>query len=200
MDVWDVGAPEPEAGPSHQPIPLPTLPREWWESNHPSHREFYELDGAIAAEVSFQVRLEGTIPGFKNRKYTPDPKKKSLTDDIFLFNDNGRQVLGVKWHKLTALLLVNMVIHPVRPSNKVVLPIYLTRGEHKNVVMTKIRAVGDYLWVLQVNPFTGEVDTTVDMVKVYSGDCCSVRLKPIPHSTWKAFSISAYLESTSRRR
>ncbi|KAL0058840.1 hypothetical protein AAF712_014467 [Marasmius tenuissimus] len=71
-DAWNPGVSQEPSG-----VIIPTAQINRWKSTHQTHHEFYELDWAMADLVSFQVKLHGTIPTFKDRKYTYNSKSST---------------------------------------------------------------------------------------------------------------------------
>ncbi|KAK1219921.1 hypothetical protein PQX77_017315 [Marasmius sp. AFHP31] len=169
------------------PVTPPVVP-ERWKSAHATHHEFYELDRSIADLVSFQVKLQGTVSAFKNRKYTYSNKSSTWHSIYFreVHNPHLRK-LALDWQRIRAWLPEDMIVYPQRPTKYTNLPLMVTQGEFKDAVVTKVAGVGNELYVLPVIPSTGEVDVKVGTSKVACGECCVVRLREQAHAKWRTF-------------
>ncbi|KAL0575118.1 hypothetical protein V5O48_006844 [Marasmius crinis-equi] len=175
--AWNPDAPPPQ----ELSIAAFQPPDQWWKSNHSSQHEFYELDPRTADAVRFQVSLVGIVTDLKNKTYS----EKSPTQTIFFDATSGRRTLTVSWMRAKGRLPPDMVVQPQRPSNKASLPLVVMRGEHKDMVATKVSGVGGDIWVNPVSTSTGVVDKT-SVLKVSGRDCCSVRLRTEElHSDWE---------------
>ncbi|KAL0565093.1 hypothetical protein V5O48_016939 [Marasmius crinis-equi] len=146
--VWNPEAPEPLA----TPRPLPSV----GDLNHSSQHEFYELQSRDANHVKFQVKLDGTIAEFRNRKYTPSPKSSWLS--IFFRDVNGIRRLAIDWNNIKGLIPHDM-------------------GEFKGMVVKKVAGVGTTMHVVPVNALTGKVPDNSQPFAVNSQEFCVVRLK-----------------------
>ncbi|KAL0571457.1 hypothetical protein V5O48_010509 [Marasmius crinis-equi] len=165
--VWNPEAPEPLT----TPHPLPSV----GDLNHSSQHEFYELQSQDANHVKFQVKLDGTIAEFRNRKYTLLPKLSWLS--IFFRDVNGIHRLAIDWNNIKGLIPHDMVIHPQQPVAKTNLPFVGLQGEFKGMVVKKVAGVGTTMHVVPVNAFTGKVPDNSQPFAVNSQEFCVVRLK-----------------------
>ncbi|KAJ8081356.1 hypothetical protein PM082_007191 [Marasmius tenuissimus] len=164
-DTTDVSSP-PVLAPS-------SLVNERWKSTHISHHEFYELERSIADKVLFQVKLDGRMPAFKDRKYMYSHISNTWFS-IYFLRDSTMHVLAMDWQRIKGRLPREMVIYPQRPTQKTNLPLMVTRGEFKDSVVTKVAGVGTDLHVLPLVASTGDVDTNASTFKVSCSDCCII--------------------------
>ncbi|KAK1229578.1 hypothetical protein PQX77_007357 [Marasmius sp. AFHP31] len=192
--AWD---PEVSQELSNMPVTLPIAP-ERWKSTHATHHEFYELDRSIADLVSFQVKLHGTVSAFKDRKYTYNTKSSTWHSIYFreIHNPYLRK-LALDWQRIRAWLPEDIVVYPQRPTKNTNLPLMVTRGEFKNMVVTKVAGVRNELYVLPVVPSTGEVDVKTETLKVTCGECCVVHLREQAHAKWRTFNAREWEASKS---
>ncbi|KAJ8075374.1 hypothetical protein PM082_019712 [Marasmius tenuissimus] len=181
--------PGPWAPEAEQPslmVPAPSLADDWWRSTHPSHHQFYELDGLSVDQVQFQVKLEGVVPEFKNKAYTHNAKS-SKWFSVYFRQGSGKRMLAMEWNHIKACVPRAMVIYPQHPNKKTNLPFIVLRGELKGSVVTKVAGVGMDLFVLPVIASTGIVDNGREPFKVAGEDCCVIRLQDSAHNIWRQF-------------
>ncbi|KAK1218163.1 hypothetical protein PQX77_019166 [Marasmius sp. AFHP31] len=147
------------------PVALPIAP-ERWKLTHATHHEFYKWDRSIVDLVSFQVKLHGTVSAFKDRKYTYNTKS-STWHSIYLWEIHNLYLrkLALNWQRIRAWLPEDVVVYPQRPTKNTNLPLMVTRGEFKNMVVTNVAGVRNELYVLPVVPSTGEVDVKTETLK-----------------------------------
>ncbi|KAG7085365.1 hypothetical protein E1B28_002928 [Marasmius oreades] len=191
MDVWNPNwnpKAVPEANPEaeEQPPLLRTGPGfEWWRRHHSSQHDFYNLLPNVAECLSFQVILTGSIPDLNGRQYA-GPK----SFEIFLWRhgNSEHQVLTVKWQQLKGRIPPQMIVQPVCPTKKTKLPMVVLRGEHEVLVVTKITAIGEEIWVKPMDPVVGKVHDNWHTMKVSPGDCCMVcLLNKATHEKWSKY-------------
>ncbi|KAK1234458.1 hypothetical protein PQX77_002334 [Marasmius sp. AFHP31] len=187
-DPW---APEMSLDPGTATNSPPMPPIKPWRSSHSSQHEFYELDQAVADDVLFLAKLQGTMPVFKDRKYKYN-QGSALWFSVYFLVDSTTHTLAMDWQQIRRRLPNSMVIYPQWPTKNTNLPLFVTKGEFKDSVVTKVAGIGTNLHVLPAIASTGDVDVAVPTFVVSCGDCCVVRLQKSAHKQWSQNKVSAW--------